>query len=254
MIKKLMSLGLCICFALVAGVFAKPVEVKANMIGIKGVTINTNAVLIILENFGFGISGGKIDVYDGTTHYIWNSRADYYDGNINSTHAWIDALTPADLKYDRTKTYTITIPAGHFLDDVGAPYSWNIGPVIVTAQNNVITNIVYNYVAPTPPAPLNPISTGDDYYDRHYNYWITVYNQLVALPNNGKLTVDASGYNIDHVQHFVFDALAGTSRTLTFTFADGTYVIKGKNMKSIALGHNHTFNLLTSLGYCIEQL
>lgn len=77
---------------------------------------------------------------------------------------------------------------------------------------------------------------------------------MILLPNNGRLTVDASGYNIDHVQHFVFDALNGTNRTLTFTFDDGTYVISGRNLGKIALGNNYTFVLLTGLGYCVEQL
>ncbi|MFV0351479.1 MAG: hypothetical protein ACK5JF_04100 [Oscillospiraceae bacterium] len=233
MIKKLMSLGLCICFVLVIGVFAKPVEVKAAKTVLFASYYNEdgslsdtapkfeNGVVLYLSEGDNVIVGDKI--YQATDHW-GDSRGMVFANEFNSLQEALDYWEPYFSRSVIFFTYIGIVP-----DQPPTP-------------------------SPTPTPVLNPISTGDDYYDRHYNYWITVYNQLVALPNNGKLTVDASGYNLDHVQHFVFDALNGTNRTLTFTFADGTYVITGKNLGKIALGNNYTFVLLTGLGYCVQQL
>lgn len=114
--------------------------------------------------------------------------------------------------------------------------------VAFTAQTNngPVNNYLINISAQSPSAPA-PAATGDDYYDRHYNFWNPVHAQLTAMDNNGTLTVDTSGHNLDHVQHFVFDALEGTNRTLIIHHEGETYRINGQNLGGIALGHNHLF-------------
>ncbi|MDL2219391.1 hypothetical protein LJC04_03515, partial [Ruminococcaceae bacterium OttesenSCG-928-O06] len=100
------------------------------------------------------------------------------------------------------------------------------------------------------PTPSTDAGTGA-YYERHYNYWLSVFVQLNALGNNGTLTVDTTGQDLDHIQHFVFDALAGTGRTLVVKHQGATYTIRGAaesadhlRMGSILLGHNHSFAIL----------
>lgn len=85
------------------------------------------------------------------------------------------------------------------------------------------------------------IASPDNYYDRHYSFWNPVHQQLSLLPDNGTFTVNTEGYGLDHIQHFVFDALVGTNRTLVVQHQGETYVISGNNLGGIALGHNHLF-------------
>ncbi|MDL2220002.1 hypothetical protein LJC04_06740 [Ruminococcaceae bacterium OttesenSCG-928-O06] len=111
---------------------------------------------------------------------------------------------------------------------------------------------IHLYVIPDVPSPSPaPDMVIDDYYQRHYDFWVCVLGQLDALDNSGTVTVDTAGQNLDHIQHFVFDALKNTSRILTVKHQGQTYVIQGQKesadflwMGEIALGHNHAFSIL----------
>lgn len=102
----------------------------------------------------------------------------------------------------------------------------------------------------TEPTPAPDAGT-DEYWLRHYDFWLPVHAQLTALGNTGNVTVDTAGHSIDHIQHFVFDALNNTSRTLTVKHQGATYVIRGQKesddhlwMGKIALANNHAFSIL----------
>lgn len=223
MIKKSLSLILSLSFVLAMGLFIKPVTVNAAPITTYNFSdyYNSDGTRSTSTSVLFPLIGDRL-IANNRIYEVINDDSGLILQEYGSLQAALDYWVNTLNSFPEDYTY--------------------IGDVETTPPDT------------DPPATLTPISTGDDYYDRHYNYWITVYNQLILLPNNGRLTVDASGYNIDHVQHFVFDALNGTNRTLTFTFDDGTYVISGRNLGKIALGNNYTFVLLTGLGYCVEQL
>ena len=97
-----------------------------------------------------------------------------------------------------------------------------------------------------PPTPTPAPTVNSNYYESHYDFWLDVQRQLAALPKGGTLTVQA-GIEIDHIMHFVFDSLVGTTKTLVVKRDGLTYRIKGApeaadgTMRGIMLGHNQLF-------------
>lgn len=72
-----------------------------------------------------------------------------------------------------------------------------------------------------------------------------------SLNNNGNATVDTTDHGLDHVMHFVFDALKNTDRALTIKHQGKTYTIRGApesddyfKIGEILLGHNLGFVIL----------
>ena len=115
---------------------------------------------------------------------------------------------------------------------------------VVTVDMLSADGCLYIKAAFEPPAADIPDDTADgttdDYCERHYETWVDVLSDVEAIPDNGTYTINMP-IEIDHIQHFVFDALAGTNKTL-IVIRDGiTYRINGRNIPESMLGHNQLF-------------
>ena len=78
MIKKLMSLGLCICFALVAGVFAKPIEAKAATTYTFANYYDENGVRTVAHGYSVTIVVGDIIIVGNKIYELIFSGYSFY--------------------------------------------------------------------------------------------------------------------------------------------------------------------------------
>jgi len=174
---------------------------------------------------GFGVNAGEtVTIYDSAGNAsTFTPPATPYSSGANSIVAPATAFSPV-FAFNPSETYTVYISPGLLTGSTGATLG-NLGST--------------PYTPPTNP-PTNPPVVTDNYYQHHYDTWLNVFTAINEMPNGGtmRLTVPTS---IDHVQHFVLDALVGTNKTLIIERGGWTYTISGRNMRDIVPGHNQLF-------------
>ena len=178
---------------------------------------------------GFGVNAGEtVTIYDSAGNAsTFTPSATPYSSGANSIVAPATAFSPA-FAFNPSETYTVYISPGLLTNSTGATLG-NLGSTPYTPPTNPPTN-----------PPTTPTVVTDNYYQRHYDTWLNVFTAINEMPNGGtmRLTVPTS---IDHVQHFVLDALVGTNKTLIIERGGWTYTISGRNMRDIVPGHNQLF-------------